>query len=61
MTSMKKTNQKMEAWTREQQEEVPCQYTLEEVKQRLRSTEADAITGRGLTTEEVMKQTDRWV
>ena len=54
-------NQEMEALAREQQEGVPCQYTLEEVKQRLRSTEADAIAGRGLTTEEVMKRTDIWV
>ena len=51
-------NQEMEALAREQQERVPCQYTLEEVKQRLRSTEADAITGRGLSEEEVDKLID---
>lgn len=30
----------------------PCQYTLDEVKARLRSTEADAIAGRGLSEAE---------
>ena len=39
----------------------PCRYTLNEVKARLRSTEADAIAGRGLTTEEVMALTERWL
>ena len=31
----------------------PCRYTLNEVKARLRSTEADAIAGRGLSEAEV--------
>lgn len=39
----------------------PCRYTLDEVKARLRATEADALAGRGLTTEEVMKLTEEWI
>lgn len=39
----------------------PCRYTLNEVKARLRSTEADAIAGHGLSTEEVMALTERWL
>ncbi|MCD8184073.1 MAG: hypothetical protein LUE99_14480 [Bacteroides sp.] len=39
----------------------PCAYTLDKVKQRLRNTEKDAIAGRGLTTEEVMAQSEEWV
>lgn len=39
----------------------PCRYTLDEVKARLRATEADAIAGRGLTTEEVMKLSEEWI
>lgn len=39
----------------------PCRYTLNEVKARLRSTEADAIAGRGLSTEEVMALTEKWL
>lgn len=31
----------------------PCRYTQNEVKARLRSTEADAIAGRGLSEAEV--------
>ena len=41
--------------------EPPCRYTLDEVKARLRATEADAIAGRGLTTEEVMKFSEEWI
>ena len=41
--------------------EPPCRYTLDEVKARLRATEADAIAGRGLTTEEVMKLSEAWI
>lgn len=41
--------------------EPPCRYTLEEVKARLRATEADAIAGRGLATEEVMKLSEEWI
>ena len=41
--------------------ESPCRYTLDEVKARLRATEADAIAGRGLTTEEVMKLSEEWI
>lgn len=41
--------------------EPPCRYTLDEVKARLRATEADAIAGRGLTTEEVMKLSEEWI
>lgn len=44
-----------------QGQSAPCRYTLNEVKARLRSTEADAIAGRGLTTEEVMALTERWL
>ena len=39
----------------------PCAYTLGEVKQRLRQTERDAIAGKGLTTEEVMAQSEEWL
>lgn len=41
--------------------EPPCRYTLEEVKNRLRATEADAIAGRGLTMEEVLKLSEEWI
>lgn len=41
--------------------EAPCRYSLDEVKDRLRSTEADAIAGRGLTTEEVMAMSEKWI
>ena len=41
--------------------EPPCRYTLDEVKARLRATEADAIAGQGLTTEEVMKLSEEWI
>ena len=37
----------------------PCRYTLSEVKSRLSNTEADAIAGHGLTTEEVLAATER--
>ncbi len=36
----------------EYRRDTPCQYTLDEVKVRLRSTEADAIAGRGLSEAE---------
>lgn len=36
----------------------PCAYSLEEVKERLRRTEADAIAGRGYTLEEVIAMTE---
>lgn len=39
----------------------PCNYSLEEVKQRLRRTEADALAGRGLTMEEVEEESEKWV
>ena len=39
----------------------PCRYTLEEVKQRLRDTEADAIAGRGLSEEEVDRLIDAMI
>lgn len=39
----------------------PCRYTLDEVKARLRATEADAIAGRGLSEEEVMKLSEEWI
>lgn len=41
--------------------EAPCRFSLDEVKARLRDTEADAIAGRGLTTDEVMKMSEKWV
>lgn len=44
-----------------QQSHSACRYSLDEVKERLRTIEADAIAGRGLTTEEVMKQCDEWL
>lgn len=44
-----------------QSQNAPCRYTLSEVKVRLRSTEADAIAGRGLSTEEVMASTEKWL
>lgn len=39
----------------------PCAYTLEEVKQRLRATEADAVAGRGLSEEEADRLIDAMV
>lgn len=33
-------------------ENVPCSYTLEEVKQRLEQTESDAIAGIGIKEDE---------
>lgn len=39
----------------------PCAYSLDEVKDRLRRTEADAIAGRGYTTEEVLAMVDEWI
>lgn len=45
----------------EQSKNAPCRYTLSEVKARLRSTEADAIAGRGLSTEEVAASTEKWL
>ena len=43
------------------EKEAPCRYTVDEVKDRLRSTEADAIAGRGLSTEEVMRLSEQWL
>ena len=45
----------------ESRQSIPCRYTLSEVKSRLRSTEADAIAGYGLTTEDVLAATERWL
>jgi hypothetical protein len=39
----------------------PCNYSLEEVKQRLHRTEADALAGRGLSMEEVEEQSEKWL
>lgn len=36
----------------------PCRYTLDEVKARLRASEADAIAGRGLSEEEADRLID---
>ena len=38
-----------------EQEPLPCAFSVDEVKERLRSTESDALTGVGLTTEEVLR------
>lgn len=40
------------------EEAVPCQYTLEEVRHRLLKTEQDALDGKGISHEEVMKEMD---
>lgn len=50
-----------QALKNEADEQAPCKYSLDEVKNRLRQTEADAIAGRGLTTEEAMAQSEEWV
>ena len=39
----------------------PCCHSLEEVKARLKSTTDDAIAGNGLTTEDVISATERWL
>ena len=39
----------------------PCCYTLDEVKARLKNTANDAIAGNGLTTEEVISATEKWL
>lgn len=39
----------------------PCRYSLEEVKQRLRDTEQEAIAGRGLSEEEVEALSEAWL
>lgn len=39
----------------------PCCYSIDEVKVRLRNTESDALAGRGLTTEEVVAATEKWL
>ena len=39
----------------------PCRYSLDEVKDRLRHTEADAIAGRGLSEEEVDRLIDEMI
>lgn len=39
----------------------PCRYSLDEVRSRLCDTEAEAIIGRGLSTQEVMDATERWL
>lgn len=39
----------------------PCRYSLDEVKDRLRSTEADALAGRGLTEEEADRLIDAMI
>ena len=41
--------------------EPPCRYTLDEVKARLRATEADAIAGRGLSEEEADRLIDAMI
>ena len=41
--------------------EPACRYTLEEVKNRLRATEADAIAGRGLSEEEADRLIDAMI
>ncbi|MBC8603827.1 hypothetical protein H8784_19140 [Parabacteroides acidifaciens] len=42
-------------------ERIPCSYTLEDVKQRLSITEADAIAGRGIIEEEANDIIDNWI
>ena len=37
-----------------EREPLPCAFSIDEVKERLRSTESDALAGVGLTTEEVL-------
>lgn len=46
---------------RQSKQKPPCAYTIDEVKNRLRLTEADAIAGRGYTTEEVLNMLDKWI
>ncbi|WP_348725834.1 hypothetical protein [Parabacteroides goldsteinii] len=40
-------------------ENVPCSYTLDEVKQRLEQTESDAIAGIGIKGDEADQIIDR--
>lgn len=42
-------------------EQLPCTYTLEEVKQRLDITETDAVTGKGVNEEEADAIIDKWL
>lgn len=42
-------------------EKSPCAYTLEEVKQRLNQTEADAIAGKGFSEQEANAIMDKWL
>lgn len=39
----------------------PCLYSQAEVIQRLRSTEKDALAGKGFSTEEVLAASEEWV
>ena len=39
----------------------PCRYSLDEVKARLCNTEDDAIAGHGLSTQEVMDATEKYL
>lgn len=40
--------------------DLPCCYTVEEMKERVAQTLDDALHGRGISEEEVMRRTERW-
>lgn len=38
----------------------PCRYTVEELKERVHKGVQDARDGKGVTTEELIKQSEAW-
>lgn len=38
----------------------PCRYTIEELKERVHKGVQDARAGKGVTTEELIKQSEAW-
>lgn len=38
----------------------PCRYTVEELKERVHKGVQDARDGKGVTTEELLKQSEAW-
>lgn len=38
----------------------PCRYTVEELKERVHKGVQDARAGKGVTTEELLKQSEAW-
>lgn len=63
MLQLQKFVRQLKRETRAKKEKLavaPCIYTVEEVKERLNRTEADALSGKGITTQEVMKRIEKW-